>query len=72
MNNMSSMELAIMNEIDYILWNEFTDDDLVLFDLENKKIIKDKVLNRAYQYVDRLVIETIEEFKEKNKEESEL
>lgn len=71
MNNMSAMEIAIMSEINYILWNEFTDDDLVLFDLENKKIIKDKVLNRAYQYIDKIVTETIEEFKENNKEESE-
>lgn len=71
MNNMSNMELAVMSEIDYILWNEFGDDDLVLFDLENKKIVKDKVLNRAYQYIDKIVTETIEEFKENNKEESE-
>ena len=69
MNNMSSMELAIMSEIDYILWNDFDNDTRELFNLENKKIIKDKVLNRAYQYVDRLVTETIEEFKEKNKED---
>lgn len=71
MKDMSSMELAIMSEINYILWNEFTDDDLELFDLENKKIIKDKVLNRAYQYIDKIVTEEIEEFKENNKEESE-
>ena len=71
MNNMSSMELAIMSEIDYILWNDYDNDTRELFNLENRKIIKDKVLYKAYQYIDSLVTETIEEFKENNKKESE-
>lgn len=71
MNNMSNMELAVMSEIDFILWNDYDNDTREIFNLENKKIIKDKVLYKAYQYIDSLVTETIEEFKENNKEESE-
>lgn len=71
MNNMSNMELAVMGEIDFILWNDYDVDTRELFNLENKKIIKDKVLNRAYQYIDKLVTEAIEEFKENNEKESE-
>lgn len=70
MNNMSNMELAVMSEIDFILWNDYDNDTREIFNLENKKIIKDKVLYKAYQYIDSLVTETIEEFKERNKEES--
>ena len=71
MNNMSNMELAVMSEIDFILWNDYDNDTRELFNLENKKTIKDKVLYKAYQYIDSLVTETIEEFKENNKKESE-
>ena len=71
MSGMSNMELAIMSEIDFILWNDYNVEDRVLFNLENRKLIKNRVLDKAYRYIDEIVTDAIEEFREVHKEESE-
>ena len=71
MSGMSNMELAIMSEIDFILWNDYEVEDRVLFNLENRKLIKNRVLDKAYRYIDEIVTDAIEEFREVHKEEIE-
>lgn len=65
---MTDMEKAIVNEIEYVLENEFEDYKITE---EQKKCVRNRIIERAYQYIDKIVTEEIEEFKEKNKEESE-
>ena len=64
---MTDMEKAVVNEINYILENEF--EDYRLTD-EQIRCIRNRITERAYQYIDKIVTEEIEEFKEKNKGES--
>ena len=71
MSGMSNMELAIMSEIDFILWNDYEVEDRVLFNLENRKLIKNRVLDKAYRYIDEIVTDAIEEFREVHKDEIE-